>query len=1147
MPYTRTLFVAPGRIAGRLLLVGLLLGLAACRGGSAGEAFDPGSPDELEVVRLDPAEWARLAAEVGEAVAAEVLDGFELELWAPELLVKDPIALSVDNQGRVHVTGSSRGSMLLDIRRHHTWRRNVLSFQTVEDWQRFIRDEYATPERSEENEWLPDFNEDGVRDWRDLTVQKERVYRIEDTSGDGRADLSRIMMVGFNTEVHDVAGGLLAHDGEIFVAAAPEVWRLRDRSGDGVIDSGEVISRGYGVHRGFSGHGMSGIKLGPDGRIYWSVGDMGFNVEDGQGRRHAYPNQGAIFRANPDGSGFEVFATGLRNTHEYSFDEFGNLISVDNDGDHPGEHERLVYVVDGSDSGWRTNWQLGKYTDPDNNPYNVWMDEGLYRPRFEGQAAFITPPIAAYHAGPTGMAYNPGTALSERWRNHFFMSSFRGSPSNSQITAFQLTPRGAGFELTSDTVIVRGVLATGLDFGPDGALYVADWVQGWEPTGTGRIWKLDTPEARTAPIRAETRALLAEAFDRRSEADLAGLLRHADMRVRLKAQHELARRRAGARTLLEAARQPEHQLARLHGLWGLGQLARQNARQAEPLVAFLGDADAEVRAQAAKTLGDVRHAAAADALVPLLRDGSERVRFFAAEALGRIGHRAAVQPLVTMLQENDDRDAFLRHAGSLALARIGDAQPVVALADHPSRAVRIAAVVALRRMQDPGVARFLGDADEYVVTETARAINDDGGIEAALPELARMLEQQRFTGEPLLRRAISANQRLATAEASQRLAAFAVRSGTPETLRVEAVASLGTWPRPSAMDRVDGMWHGPAEHDASLARSAIAPLIEPLLARGTPTERIAVTDAAGRLQIRDAVPALMARLQTDRAPEVRVAALNALYAIRTERMEEAVRVALADGSPEVRMVALSRTPELGLPEATTTELLASVLQRGTVEERQSALAALGRLRGPDARRVLDGLVDQLQQRRLAAELQLDLMEAVEATDDPGLNARLAQFRSARPAGDPVAAFGETLQGGDQRRGRQIVHQNASAQCARCHVFDDSEGEVGPSLYRVGARLDRRQLLQALVDPNARIAPGYGMVILTLRDGRSVSGMLREETASHLVVQTGDGESQRLAKAEIAERTDAASGMPAMQHLLSRREIRDVVEYLSTLK
>ena len=54
-----------------------------------------------------------------------------------------------------------------------------------------------------------------------------------------------------------------------------------------------------------------------------------------------------------------------------------NLISEDNDGDHAGEKERLVYIVNGADIGWRSNWQYGKYRDPDNNTYKVWMDEKM--------------------------------------------------------------------------------------------------------------------------------------------------------------------------------------------------------------------------------------------------------------------------------------------------------------------------------------------------------------------------------------------------------------------------------------------------------------------------------------------------------------------------------------------------------------------------------------------------------------------------------------------------------------------------------------------------------------------------------------------------------------------------------------------------
>jgi len=246
-----------------------------------------------------------------------------------------------------------------------------------------------------------DLNQDGSHDQRDFIELKERLYRIQDTDGDGIADTSKIMLEGLNADpTYDIAGGLLRNGGDMLIGSAPGVWRLKDDNGDGTIDRQIVISEGYSTHPAFGGHGISGLTTGPDGRIYWEVGDIGLDVTDKSGKRWSYPNQGAIMRSEPDGSNFEVYAAGIRNLQEFSFDEFGNLVSVDNDGDHQGETERVTYVVDGMDSGWRINWQFGKYVDPDNNTYKVWMEESMFKPRFAGQAAWFTPPIAAPFTTP---------------------------------------------------------------------------------------------------------------------------------------------------------------------------------------------------------------------------------------------------------------------------------------------------------------------------------------------------------------------------------------------------------------------------------------------------------------------------------------------------------------------------------------------------------------------------------------------------------------------------------------------------------------------------------------------------------------------------------------------------------------------------
>ncbi len=111
---------------------------------------------------------------------------------------------------------------------------------------------------------------------------------------------------------------------------------------------------GLGVHIGVSGHDAHGLIFGPDGKLYFSVGDRGFApLDDIRGfgftcafLKRTLPDTGAVFRCNPDGSDFEVFCLGLRNPQELAFDNFGNLFTVDNDTAGPDD-SRLLHLVEG--------------------------------------------------------------------------------------------------------------------------------------------------------------------------------------------------------------------------------------------------------------------------------------------------------------------------------------------------------------------------------------------------------------------------------------------------------------------------------------------------------------------------------------------------------------------------------------------------------------------------------------------------------------------------------------------------------------------------------------------------------------------------------------------------------------------------------
>src|SRR3546814_9360965 len=136
------------------------------------------------------------------------------------------------------------------------------------------------------------------------------------------------------------------------------------------------------------------------------------------------------------------------------------------------------------------------------------------------------------------------------------------------------------------------------------------------------------------------------------------------MRIGVKAQVERAERGdKGLEVFKAAIAQTDDRLARIHGIWGVSQLARADDRHASLLLPLLKDEDAEIRAQAAKWLGDIRFEGASQELVPSLLDTAARVRFFAVEALGRIGSQPAVQTVIGMLEAKHAEDVCLRKTG----------------------------------------------------------------------------------------------------------------------------------------------------------------------------------------------------------------------------------------------------------------------------------------------------------------------------------------------------------------------------------------------------------------------------------------------------------------------------------------------------
>jgi len=773
------------------------------------------------------------------------------------------------------------------------------------------------------------------------------------------------------------------------------------------------------------------------------------------------------------------------------------------------------------------------------------MDEKMAVPQWDGQPAYITPAIANFVNGPTGMLYNPGTALNEEWNKTFFIVEFVGSPARSGIHSFKLNPKGATFELGEYKKVLGNVLATGIDWTPDGNMMIADWIDGWGTKNIGRVWQMDVKSPNA--LRAETKALIEEDFTKADNDKLGGLLRHTDMRVRQKAQFELANRgNDGLEVLKQAITQTDHQLARVHGIWGISQFARKDLKNAALLVPLLNDSDPEIKAQAAKWIGDVRYKEAGDQLIALLKDQYPRAQFFAAEALGRTAHEPAVSGLIELLEANNDKDVMIRHAASLALGRIGKAEALVALTTHPSKAVRTGAVVALRRMANPGVKEFLKDKEEFVATEAARAINDDLSIPDALPALGDALVNYKYTNEAFVRRAINANLRVGTDKAMQNLIDYSLHEGAPIAMRAEAVAALSTWAKPSEVDRVDGRYRGKITRDLAAVQSKAGASLVSLLSNKDASVRLASAKAIGKLQIHGQNE-LFAHLKTDNDATVRVQSLRSLSDLKYEKMDDAIKTALKDNDKTVRVAALDLLPKSAMAKDVMVSLLTDVVNTRTIEERQAAMTTLGSLPLESTQTAFEGLLTKFEKGSLPAEVSLELSEALDSAKSQPLIARYKEISRKISPDTLMGAYAGSLLGGDERRGARIFYQHQSAQCIRCHAVGDYGGSAGPRLSGIAGRITREQILEALISPGARLAPGFGNVTLGMKNGKTVSGILLQENDKSLGLKIGDKPDTIVSKSDIDTRTNASSSMPPMGTVLSKRQIRDVVAFLSTLK
>ena len=179
---------------------------------------------------------------------------------------------------------------------------------------------------------------------------------------------------------------------------------------------------------------------------------------------------------------------------------------------------------------------------------------------------------------------------------------------------------------------------------------------------------------------------------------------------------------------------------------------------------------------------------------------------------------------------------------------------------------------------------------------------------------------------------------------------------------------------------------------------------------------------------------------------------------------------------------------------------------------------------------------------------LNVLEAADGKLSEDIQELLDAHGKAAADTDSLASWLSALDGGDATKGKKIFFEAAKLSCLRCHKVDRAGGEVGPELTNIGGQKDRRYLLEAICLPNAQIAKTFETAVIANDLGQVFTGIVKSENDEFIELIQNDGGQVRILTDEIVARRKGNSSMPAdLTKFMTKRELRDLVAYLASLK
>ncbi|UAJ14599.1 PVC-type heme-binding CxxCH protein [Aquirufa lenticrescens] len=400
----------------------------------------------------------------------------------------------------------------------------------------------------------------------------DRIIILEDTNGDGQADSRKVF---YQSPELNAPLGIAVLDSMVIVSQSPYIWKMFDDNRDGKADRKEVMFSGIGGDQ--HDHGAHAFTFGPDGKLYFNIGNEGKQLLDAKGNpvldQDGDPigpkkyRQGMVFRCNLDGSQVEVLGHNFRNNYEVAVDSYGALWQSDNDDDgNKGvrinavfEHGNYGYVDEMTGEGWSVN----RTNIEKEIPLRHWHlnDPG------------VVPNLLQTGAGsPTGMIIYEGNLLPSIFQNQMIHTD--AGPN--VVRSYATTPWGAGYEARINNLITsrdQWFRPADVAAAPDGSLFIADW---YDP-GVGGHQAGDQAKGRIYRIAPKGHAYKKTNFDLSTPELAFKALENPNLEIRFLAFQALKKMGTKAESVLENEfNTNENPRFRARAFWVLNQGSRSN-------------------------------------------------------------------------------------------------------------------------------------------------------------------------------------------------------------------------------------------------------------------------------------------------------------------------------------------------------------------------------------------------------------------------------------------------------------------------------------------------------------------------------------------------------------------------------------------